>query len=183
VAEQRTANKGAGPISAAVAAERLAELNELQAAIQNENDEGKFPVLKIKSLNTGADQHIVVIAAEESVLEEALLKARIVKDEFDIIPTLVVPVKLAKDSLGEAKGFAMRKGYMTQGFVAPPYPLEDWQAFMEREVSDAVRQGVEDARKQGVVLVLRKDGVVIRRGVGVPIWKQLVEELAGGDKR
>mmetsp|Transcript_22082 Transcript_22082/g.28597 ORF Transcript_22082/g.28597 Transcript_22082/m.28597 type:complete len:203 (+) Transcript_22082:582-1190(+) len=168
-------------ISDDVAQARLQTLKDLKITIQNENEEGKFPLFKVSDLNEKAEQHIVVIGGSEAMVKDSLLSAKIMKDQFRKDQTLVVPVKISseKSSLPTAKGFAMNPEYMTQGFVAPPYQLDKWQELLEEEILDAEAQGAEKVRKQGIVLVLRNDGKIIRRGLGVPIWKQVLDELEG----
>jgi hypothetical protein len=46
-----------------------------------------------------------------------------------------------------------------------------------KEVGLAVSQGASDIDKVGIVLAVRKDGKVIRRGIGIPPWKDVVTEL------
>ena len=41
------------------------------------------------------------------------------------------------------------------------------------------RQGNAEVRKQGIGVMMRKDGVIIRRGLGQPDWREAVAELSG----
>ena len=49
----------------------------------------------------------------------------------------------------------------------------------EKEFLDAEGQGNKKVRKEGVTIVMRKDGYIVRRGLGVPEWKDLVKYLDG----
>jgi hypothetical protein len=57
--------------------------------------------------------------------------------------------------------------------VAKPADAEGWAAYVEQELSDALKQGNEDARKRGIGVVMRKDGSIIRRGLGQPEWREV----------
>ena len=56
--------------------------------------------------------------------------------------------------------------------------LNVWKAIIEPELDIAESQGIKNAKKTGVVLAIKRNGKVIRRGVGKPIWKELLEEFA-----
>ena len=55
--------------------------------------------------------------------------------------------------------------------------LNVWEAILEKEFDLAKSQGSKDVVKQGLVLAIKKTGKVIRRGLGLPPWKILLEEL------
>ena len=48
-----------------------------------------------------------------------------------------------------------------------------WQRDLQEEVDAAGRQGAPDILERGLVLLVRRSGRVVRRGVGVPPWKSL----------
>lgn len=50
---------------------------------------------------------------------------------------------------------------------------------MQEEFDAAERQGVvaKSSGKDGIVLVVSKKGKVLRRGVGVPMWKMIRDDV------
>ena len=54
-----------------------------------------------------------------------------------------------------------------------------WLDYLRLEFEEAERQGAKQAKAEGLVLVARKTGKIVRRGLGLPPWKELVDELAG----
>ena len=57
-----------------------------------------------------------------------------------------------------------------------------WMDYVLKEIDQAERQGNKQAGREGIVIALKKTGKVIRRGLGLPIWKQLVEEVDSANK-
>jgi hypothetical protein len=44
-------------------------------------------------------------------------------------------------------------------------------------VKAAKKQGMKDIVSQGLVLLVKSTGKVVRRGVGIPLWKNLKEDF------
>jgi hypothetical protein len=55
--------------------------------------------------------------------------------------------------------------------------MKVWLDYVVKEIDQAERQGNKQAGKEGIIIAVKKSGKVIRRGLGLPIWKQLIEEL------
>lgn len=56
----------------------------------------------------------------------------------------------------------------------------DWKELMALEFEAAQRQGATKAAvvgDDGIVLVVSKEGKVLRRGVGVPMWKIIRDDV------
>ena len=58
-----------------------------------------------------------------------------------------------------------------------------WLDFLRTEIVKAEKQGTKNALKEGLVLVLNRSGKVTRRGLGLPPWKVLVEELENTERQ
>jgi len=54
--------------------------------------------------------------------------------------------------------------------------------YLEREITKAELQGNKQVVKEGLVIALKRNGKVLRRGIGLPPWKQLIDELEGVTK-
>lgn len=48
---------------------------------------------------------------------------------------------------------------------------------MDQEFDLAERQGTLKSKSQGISIILNNKGKIIRRGVGVPIWEGVIQEL------
>lgn len=56
---------------------------------------------------------------------------------------------------------------------------DEWRAVMREEFEAAERQGAAKTSSvaDGIVLVVSKKGKVLRRGVGIPIWKTIRDDV------
>lgn len=54
---------------------------------------------------------------------------------------------------------------------------EAWRRVMMEELGAAERQGAAKKASDGIVLVMSKEGKVLRRGVGVPVWKTIRDDV------
>ena len=52
-----------------------------------------------------------------------------------------------------------------------------WEAYLKKETDLAVLQGEADIVKKGIVIAVKRNGKVLRRGVGIPPWKIIAEDL------
>jgi len=139
------------------------------------SEEGDVRTAPIKALQSGAKQHIIIVAGNKSYTRDALFGAKLVQREvFARGNTLIVPYTLDEE---DRKGFGER-AEEKQAYVAQPSG-EGWEEFIEAEFTDAIKQGVENAKEQGVAIVCKNDGTIIRRGLGMVPWKVTVDELNG----
>lgn len=58
-----------------------------------------------------------------------------------------------------------------------------WERIIDPEFKLAEAQGIRDARKEGVVLLLSRQGVVLKRGIGLPPWKVLLADVKAAKKQ
>ena len=68
------------------------------------------------------------------------------------------------------------------GIPLPPsetHQEAQWRAVMAEELEAAERQGAlsQSSSKDGIVLVVSRQGKVLRRGVGIPAWKAIREDV------
>lgn len=56
---------------------------------------------------------------------------------------------------------------------------EQWRSVMAEELEAAERQGIfsQSSSEDGIVLVVSRDGKVLRRGTGIPTWKTIQEDV------
>lgn len=140
---------------------------------------------------------MIVVAGSKKFIGDCLLGARLTKPigVFSKNKVVIVPL-IIKDpmdevlppQLGEKKGFGSAPTFDVNLLMTnEPYitRVEDeasWLPYIEKEFSDAEKQGNPNARKMGIGIVMNKDGKIIRRGVGMPEWRDTIEELVGDKK-
>ena len=52
-----------------------------------------------------------------------------------------------------------------------------WERYLQKEIELAKLQGEADIVSKGLVIAVKRNGKVVRRGVGLPPWKQVVDEM------
>lgn len=142
------------------------------------------------------NQHIIVVAGSKKFITDCLLGARLTrpqgifsKNKVVIVPLVIEDTMdqlLPPSPLGEKRGFGAKQETLdismlmaNEPYVARPEDKENWLPYIEVEMSDAEKQGNPNARKSGIGIVMKQDGTIIRRGVGVPEWRDAIEELVG----
>lgn len=131
----------------------------------------------VGELQTGAKQHMIIVAGPRKACTDALIGANLLKMDFAMSNVLVVPYEIDSDAAERPSGgFGERPKYETQPYIARP-ASDDWADYIKAEMNDAVKQSGEQARKEGIALVIANNGKVIRRGVGKVPWRQMVQQL------
>ena len=143
-------------------------------------------------------QHVVIVCGSAKVIEEALVKAKILGDRFAKQGILVVPCDLALvDAAAASGGGGSRSGggggFGKDAFADNPYVAQPvlsgtaakaWSAYCGAELASAAAQAGTtegEMRIRGIAVVAsRSDGKVVRRGLGVPDWGLVIKDLAGG---
>jgi hypothetical protein len=160
---------------------REEQLGTLRLAIQTGSD-GATREVAVREVQAGASQHMIVVAGPRKACKDALVGANLLKMDLDFAMknVLVVPYEtgVTETELQSrpSGGFTDRPMYETQPYVAQPVG-EGWDAYIQAEMSDAVKQNGEKAKKEGIAVVVLNTGKVIRRGVGTVPWRQMVEQL------
>lgn len=62
-------------------------------------------------------------------------------------------------------------------FLLPNEQINVWENYLKKETDLAVLQGEVDIVKRGIVIAIKRNGKVLRRGVGIPPWKTLADDL------
>jgi hypothetical protein len=109
------------------------------------------------------------------VVDDALRDALIEQKTLASSSVIVIPVRT---SAVDAVAAAMGRRSDSYGFVALPVDDAAWAAYAEAECAVAAGQGAATAAADGIVIAVRSDGTVARRGLGKPVWKMVVEDLA-----
>jgi hypothetical protein len=166
-------------ISNKEADERSSRLSALPVEIQTEVNVTR--IVSLGDLQEKGRQNIVIVAGDRSAVREAVVSARLLETEaYTKKNTMVVPVVLQDDEQIDdepSKGFGNKDRLLSTTYFGKPTQLNVWKYYLQQEVDLAIKQGEAAIMSKGLVLAVRNDGKVIRRGVGIPPWKILIEEF------
>eukprot|EP01035_Chromulina_nebulosa_P018705 gene18705-24464_t len=169
-------------ISVSKASEREIELSKLPIEIQvSEYNETSTSIVSLGDLQSKGRQHVIIVAGEREIVKDAVISARIEgSDLFNSKDTLVIPLVLQENEQFDeniGKGFGNKEGFLSAPYIGKPTQPNVWQFYLDKEVQQAIKQGQLDIVTKGLVLAIRNDGKIIRRGIGLPPWKEIVEEF------
>lgn len=177
--------RATGKLSSAEISEREAELALLPVEIQfSTSNENVTRIVSFADLQARGGQNVVVVAGSVSFVKDAVLAARIEgtelfnKNNVYIVPVVLNDEQLADSEAGSSKGFGKDSGkdsILSASYIGKPQQLSVWERYLQKEIRAAQQQGTKNIAKEGLVLAIDKRGRVVRRGLGTPPWKQLVE--------
>lgn len=162
--------------------ERESNISNLQCSIRIGNDQ--FRDASIRDLQSGAKQHLIIVAGPKKACRDALVGANLLKMDFAMSNVLVVPYETEASITNldtKPAGFGTntdsnRPVYETQPYVAKPVG-DGWYEYIQSELQDAIQQNGDKVKEEGIAIVVANTGKVVRRGVGKVPWRQMVEEL------
>jgi len=139
----------------------------------------------VKELGVDAKQHVVVIAGKKPMISESLIQAQILGEKFSRQSVQVIPFDFDPNAMstGGGKGFG-KSGARNKPYVAqiPNGSIDSWTDYIDTEVSVAARQSKAtraSIRDQGIVVVMNRKGQIVRRGLGVPAWSVVIDDVSG----
>ena len=178
-----------GKMSDEASKEREVELAQLPVEIIfSSSNENTTRIVSIADLQNKGSQNVIVVAGSLSFVKDAVLGARAEGSElFNQNNVYVVPVVIddeqveeselnAKKGFGAASSSAGAESILSAPFIGKPAQVPVWQRFLAKEVKAAEAQGTKGIVKQGLVLAVDKGGRIVRRGLGRPPWKNLIED-------
>ena len=182
---------GAYQMDSSEAIARAIEVANMPVQIQvNEQNGDETKIVRFGDLQSKGGQNIIVVAGRGEYVKEQVMTARLEgNDLFNSCETYVVPVIVDADVEAtsspqldavealQKKGFGKTEELMAAPYIGKPAQLNVWLAYLAKEIELAKKQGEPDIVNKGVVLGVRKDGKIVRRGVGAVPWRQLVKEL------
>lgn len=141
--------------------------------------DGKTQAAKVQDVQAGAKQHMIIVAGPRMACTKALIGANILKMDFAMNNVLVIPYDTGKSNadVSPSGGFAERPAYENQAYVAQTMG-DGWKEYIDAEMNDAVLQSGKKCIQEGIAIVIASNGKVIRRGVGIVPWRQMVDQLA-----
>eukprot|EP00316_Scyphosphaera_apsteinii_P004947 CAMPEP_0119326038 /NCGR_PEP_ID=MMETSP1333-20130426/67292_1 /TAXON_ID=418940 /ORGANISM="Scyphosphaera apsteinii, Strain RCC1455" /LENGTH=265 /DNA_ID=CAMNT_0007334215 /DNA_START=108 /DNA_END=905 /DNA_ORIENTATION=+ len=126
----------------------------------------------------GQSKRVVIMCAAQEPLLSSLDAAEAFASRLFSADLLIVPLLLARRNAGAAVS-ALADDLYGNGdrrHLALPQGLEAWQAVLEVEIEAALKQD-PTAMQRGFTLVLKKNGRVGTRRLGLPDWSGLVEDV------
>eukprot|EP00568_Trieres_chinensis_P014703 CAMPEP_0183319488 /NCGR_PEP_ID=MMETSP0160_2-20130417/63810_1 /TAXON_ID=2839 ORGANISM="Odontella Sinensis, Strain Grunow 1884" /NCGR_SAMPLE_ID=MMETSP0160_2 /ASSEMBLY_ACC=CAM_ASM_000250 /LENGTH=370 /DNA_ID=CAMNT_0025485975 /DNA_START=147 /DNA_END=1259 /DNA_ORIENTATION=- len=157
-------------------------LQDLNLSVRVSADGKQTKEASVSALQTGAKQHLIVVAGGRQAIRDALLGANLMQMDFALRDVLVVPyeygVSAAERQSRPSGGFGERPQWETANYVAECVG-DGWEEYIESEMADAVEQNGEKVKEDGIAIVVKNTGSIIRRGVGKVPWRDMVNELEG----
>jgi hypothetical protein len=166
--------------------ERQQRISLLPVEVQvSDSDEEATRIVKFADLQSKGQQNIIIFAGDYEIVKDAVISARVEGSEvFNMKDTFLLPLVLGETQLDEegTRGFGSKKLLMEAPYIAKPAQKAVWLNTLQQEIDLAKLQGAEDIEKQGLVLAVSRSGKIVRRGIGLPPWKQVVDEMDEGAK-
>lgn len=161
--------------------EREAFLGKLPVEILFSNsDENVTRIVSLNDLQAKGKQHAIIVTGSAAFVKDALISARIEGTNlFTAKETCVIPVVYQEEQLETegSKGFGAKDSLMNAPYIGRPTQIPVWLRYLQQEVELAERQGSKGVVDQGLVLAVAQNGKVIRRGLGLPPWKEVCDQL------
>ena len=149
--------------------------------IFSESDANTTRIYKMSDVQSQGSQSMVIVAGNRAYVRDCILSAKLAGASlFSDNDIYIVPVVMNDDQLEadrSSKGFGSKESLLEAPYIGKPAQVSVWQQYLGKEFSSAREQGAEEVYKQGLALILNKEGKVVRRGLGQPIWSDLPRDL------
>lgn len=149
----------------------------------SESNENVTRIVKFADLQAKGNQNVVIAAGPKGMVRDTVISARLEGNDYFIDNNIyVVPVVMDGEQLeGEEdmKGFGNQESLLSGPYIGKPAQLNVWKAYLQTEFDSALEQGAQGATDQGLVLIVNSKGKVVRRGLGLPAWGMILEDLLG----
>lgn len=169
-------------LSESEVAEREAFLSKLPVEIIfSMSNENVTRVVSLGDLQAKGQQNAIIVAGTQTFVKDAVLSARVEGSNlFTAKETVVIPVVYGEDQAESepSRGFGAKDSLANVPYFGKPTQLNVWQAYLRQEIDLAEKQGAKDVAAQGIVLAVSRGGKVVRRGLGMPPWKDICEEFS-----
>ncbi len=165
--------------------EREQEMSMLPVEIVfSESNENVTRIFKFSDLQEKGQQRVVIVAGNKEYVRDCVVSARLEGNSlFNDNNICVVPVVMGEGQgqLGEdeaaKKGFGATDDLLEAPYIGKAAQVQVWKRYLTKEFDTAEEQGADDPYKQGLALVVNQKGKVVRRGLGLPLWGKLLDDL------
>lgn len=132
---------------------------------------------KVKRLSEWRGQsRVIIVAGNADKVRETMEGAAVVSAELVRYNLVVVPLVVDGDT-ADAGDALDGNSSIIMPYVAKPYARDEWLKWYELE-KDVVKTNLRAKEVDLFVLIVRLDGKVGARSVGVPMFKRLIEEVS-----
>lgn len=123
----------------------------------------------------GIEKRVVICAAGLEKITSVIQQAKEIQDELTLSDLLVIPYVLGSPSSSSSS--ELDNDNLPDCVALPSARNANWQSFIEDEVAEATRQGV-DAQAEGLCIILKKNGKIGQRTKGIYL-NNMVADVAG----
>jgi hypothetical protein len=176
--------------------EREREIGALPVEIVfSESDANVTRIFKFSDLQQKGGQNVVIVAGTRAYVRDCVLSARLEGNTlFNEGNIYLVPVVMDDNELllqdddadvvndSGGRGFGNDSRDHDAALLSAPYigkaaQIQIWRRSLQKEFATAKAQGTDDAYAKGLVLLVNKHGRVVRRGLGLPLWNKVQDDL------
>ena len=167
--------------------ERIQKGGKLAGLRLKLNQNGEQMIVKLSDLrrDRGIEKRVVIVAAPKTLLRESLASSmeeskNMVSNDLIIAPLVIEELEGSEYTLTATSMEAMIPDIpnLTQyEHLGLPLVLASWNNVIKKELSAAIKQTPE-ALKKGVTIIIKKNGKVGSRRLGVPIWSSLAADVS-----
>merc|ERR1719231_843754 len=149
-------------------------------------------IMKLSDLrrDRGIEKRVVIVAAPRELLKTSIDSSISLSRDLNGNDLLVVPLQIDEaNSQGEIlinfDNYLINEVFNTRGeerddkrcmHLGFPVEVKKWNDVLQKELNNALKQS-KDALDKGVTIVIKKNGKVGSRRLGVPIWEQLTDDV------
>ena len=149
-------------------------------------------IVKLSDLrrDRGIEKRVVIVVAPRELLKTSLDSSISLSGDLDNNDLLVVPLIIDEaNSQGEIlvnfDNYLVNEVFKSRGedrddkkciHLGLPVEAKKWNEVLQKELDNALKQS-KDALDKGVTIVIKKNGKVGSRRLGVPIWEQLTDDV------
>lgn len=130
----------------------------------------------LRASSSGGGMRVVIICAEAEALNASLQSAAGIASSLVSAELLVVPLVISAQAGATTVDAPMYDGSVS-AVIAAPLSLNMWQDVVCAELETALKQDPE-IRARGFTLILKKNGRVGTRRLGLPDWGSLANDVA-----
>lgn len=149
-------------------------------------------IVKLSDLrrDRGIEKRVVIVAAPRELLKTSIDSSISLSGDLNGNDLLVVPLIIDEaNSQGEIlvsfDNYLLNEIFDSRGeerddkkstHLGLPVEVKKWNDVLQKELNNALKQS-KDALSMGATIVIKKNGKVGSRRLGVPIWEQLTEDV------
>lgn len=168
------------------------KLSQLRLKVTDGKDSAPF-VLKLVQLRKGRQsvsdegKRVVIVAATLELLESSMASAYRQRDNIKKNDLLIVPLCINYSSQNDATisykisipdlKEILPSDALVDAFLGIPVDQSSWSEVITTELESARKQSSSINSNLSITLVIKKNGKVGSRRIGVPLWESLIDDV------